>query len=176
MSELYDQIVSQRGSFERLVARLPGFKGYVDKKARRAADRMLRDHIADQYTARINRFIEIEKALLDSGGMSYMSKTRDVKTRLQHFRDRINTAAPGYSGAFEQVKVGEEELERIYSFDEAQIRFADQLDEALNTLADAVKAKSGIDDALAAVDKVTSDAAEAFSLREDVLTNLSKAV
>ena len=47
MSDLYDQIVSQRGQFERLIARIPGFRGYVDKGARRTADRMLRDQIAD---------------------------------------------------------------------------------------------------------------------------------
>ncbi len=55
MSDLYDQIVNQRGSFEQLLARLPGFRGYVDKGARRTADRMLRDHLSDQLGQRVNR-------------------------------------------------------------------------------------------------------------------------
>src|SRR5664279_5407981 len=131
MSDLYNQIVNQRGSFENLVARVPGFRGYVDKSARRTADRMLRDHIADQLTQRINRLAQIERKLLDNGGLSFMSKTTNVKMKLQTFRDRVKTAAPGYSGFGEKIKVGAEELESIYSFDEALIRYADKLDEAL---------------------------------------------
>lgn len=174
MSDLYDRIISQRGGLENLVARIPGFRGYLDNKARREADRLLRDHLSDQFTSRINRFFDIEKALLDSSGLSYMSKTNNLKTRLQHFRDRIKTAAPGYSGFFDPIKVTPEDLERIYSFDEAMIRYVDQFDEALNTLSGAVSASSGIDEALTALDKLVTEANEAFTLRDDVLTGLSK--
>jgi len=174
MSELYDQIINQRGGFENLVAKIPGFRGYLDNKARREADRMIRDHLADQFTARVNRFIDIEQSLLDNGGLPYMSKTNAVKTNLQHFRDRIKTAAPGYSGFFEQVKVMPEDLEAIYSFDEAMIRYVDQFDAALNTLAGAASSKTGVEDALAALDKLTTEANRAFNMRDDVLTQLSK--
>jgi len=174
MSELYDKIISQRGGFENLVARIPGFRGYLDNKARREADRLLRDHLADQFTARISRFIDTEQALLNNDGFSYMSKTSAVKTSLQHFRDRLKTAAPGYSGPFEQVKVTPEDLERIYRFDDAMFRYLDQFDEALNAFSTAVSAKSGIDEALAALDKLITEANEAFTLRDDVLTQLSK--
>src|SRR5690349_5875633 len=98
MSELYDQIVSQRGSFENLLARIPGFRGYIDKAARRTADRMLRDHVASVLTQRISRLTQIENKLLDNGGLSFMSKTAKVKTKMQTFRDRVESAAPGYSG------------------------------------------------------------------------------
>ena len=63
MSDLYDKIISQRGGFENLVAKIPGFRGYLDNKARRSADRLVRDHIADEYAARIDRFSDIEKTM-----------------------------------------------------------------------------------------------------------------
>jgi hypothetical protein len=176
MSDLYNQIVSQRGSFENLIARIPGFGGYIDKSARRTADRMLRDHIADQLTQRINRFTQIEKKLLDNGGFSSMSKTSHVKMKLQTFRDRVKAAAPGYSGFGEAVKIGAEELERIYSFDEALIRYDDKLDEALNTFEQNVTSKEGVDAAIDALDSLATEANEAFTLREDVLTNISKSL
>lgn len=176
MSELYDQIVSQRGSFENLMARIPGFRGYIDKASRRTADRMIRDHIADQLTLRISRLVQIEKSLLDGGGLSYMSKTQSAKTKLQTFRDRVKAAAPGYSGFAEAVKVGSEELERIYSFDEALVRYADRFDTALAALQSAVQSGDGIDDAIANLDSLTIEANEAFSLREDVLTNINKSL
>jgi hypothetical protein len=174
MSELYDKIISQRGGFENLVARIPGFRGYLDNKARREADRLLRDHLTGEFTARINRFIDIEQVLLSNDGFSYMSKTNAVKTNLQHFRDRVKTAAPGYSGPFEQVKITPEDLDRIYSFDEAMIRYVDQFDDALDAFATAASSKAGIDEALTALDKLTTEANEAFDLRDDVITQLSK--
>lgn len=176
MSELYDQIVSQRGSFENLMARIPGFRGYIDKGTRRAADRMLRDHIADQLTQRINRLVQIELALLDNGGLGYMSKTQSAKSKLQTFRDRVQTAAPGYSGFAEAIKVDAEALERIYSFDEALIRYVGRFDEVLSALDSSVKSGEGIDGALASLDQLTIEANEAFTLREDVLTNINKSL
>jgi hypothetical protein len=176
MSDLYDKIISQRGGFENLVAKIPGFRGYLDNKARRAADRMVRDHIADELSKRVNRFIDAEQKLLDGGGLSYMSKTNAVKSSLQHFRDQVKTAAPGYSGPFEEVKIAPDDLEKVYSFDEAMIRYIDQFDTALITLDEAAASKTGVEEALAAVDKVTTEASEAFSLRDDVLTQLSQMV
>lgn len=177
MSDLYNQIVSERGSFESLLARIPGFRGYVDKGARRTADRMLRDYVAGLLTRRIQRLVGIEGQLLDSeGGFSFMGKTANVKMKLQTFHDRVSAAAPGYSGFAEAVKVGPEELERIYSFDEAMIRYMDKFDEALTGLEGAVNAHEGIDAALAKLDAVTTEANQAFALREDVLINLNKSL
>jgi hypothetical protein len=176
MSDLYNQIVSQRGSFERLVARIPGFRGYVDKAARRTADRMLRDHIADQLTQRINRFIQINRALLDKGGLTGMGRTQDAQTKLQTYRDRVKAAAPGYSGFAESIKIDAEALERLYSFDEALIRYLDKFDEALNAYEQSVSSGEGVDAALDSLSALATEASEAFSLREDVLTNISKSL
>jgi len=176
MSELYDQIVSQRGSAQRLLARIPGFRGYQDKADRRTADTMLRDYIAGELAKRVNRFAAIERSIIEDGGLSYMSKSRDAKSKLQLYLDRLKAAAPGYSGFFAAVKIDTEELEKLYSFDEAQIRYVDKFDEALATLDQNVKAKEGIDTAIAAVDALAAEANEAFALREDVLTNLNKSL
>ena len=176
MSDLYDDIVSQRGTVQGLLARIPGFRGYQDKADRRTADTMLRNHIAGELAKRVNRFATIEKAIIEDGGLSYMSKSRDAKSKLQLYLDRLKAAAPGYSGFFAAVKIDTEELERLYSFDEAQIRYVDKFDDALATLDQNVKAKEGIDTAIAAIDSLAAEANEAFALREDVLTNLNKSL
>ncbi|MBK8026089.1 MAG: hypothetical protein IPK19_33065 [Chloroflexi bacterium] len=176
MSDLYDQIVSQRGSLESLLARIPGFRGYVDKAARRTADRMIRDHVADQLRMRVNRLAQIERQLLDSGGLGYMSKTQSAKTKLQTFHDRVKAAAPGYSGFMEAVKVESSDMERLYAFDEALIRYADRFAEALDTLESAVGQNDGVDAAIADLDRLTIEANDAFALREEVLLGISKSV
>lgn len=177
MSDLYDQIASQRGSLEKLAARLPGFGGYIERATRRQADRMLRDYIAGEVASLVNRFANIEKAILDSeGGLMLMSKTKSAKAKIQTYQDRVKAAFPGYSGFFAAVKIDEEALDRLYSFDEAQIRYADKLDEELNKLEEAVQSKGDVSAAIAAVDALATEANEAFKLREDVLTNLDKSL
>lgn len=175
MSELFDRIVSQRdGALQRLTKRIPGFEGYLENKARRAADRLLRDHVADELSRRINRLVNLEKSLLDSGGLSHMSETSSAKIKLQLFHDRVKSAAPGYSGFFADIPVTALDMDNLYAFDEAQLKYADQLDTALNTFEEAIKAKSGVAEAIAALDKLAIEANDALSLREDVITGLGK--
>ncbi len=137
---------------------------------------MIRDHIAEALELHINRLAEIERSLLAEGGLQYMDETRSAKTKWQTFHDRVKAAAPGYSGFFEAVKIGSEELEKIYSFDEAQIRYVDRFDEALSALVQAVKDKTGIAETIAALGQVATEANEAFGLRDDVLTKLDKSL
>jgi hypothetical protein len=176
MSDLYNQIMNDKGSLERLVGRIPGFKGYLDRAARRTADRMIRDHLAGKLQERINRMAQIEKMLLEGGGLAYMTKTSSAKTKLQTYHDRVNTAAPGYSGFFAAVKIESAELEMIYSFDELQMVYVDKFDEALDKLQTAVTSKEGIDEAIQELDTLTIEANESFSRRDDVLTNIDSGI
>lgn len=174
MSDLYNKIIEDRGRLENLVARIPGFKGYQDKQARRTADRMLRDYISGEIQNRIDRLVRIENKILDRVGMGYMTKTRDAKTTMQIFHDRIATAAPPYDGMFAQIKITSEDLARIYSFDEHMIRYADRFDAALDAIEAAISEKEKLDDAIYALQDVATEANDAYKLRDDVLTNLSK--
>lgn len=174
MSDLYNRIVNQRGGLEELLARIPGFRGYLDKATRRTADRMLRDYIAFMLSSRVQRLVALENRLLNEGGLRHMSETASVKSKLQHYRDRVAAAMPGYSGFDSAVKIEAEELELLYSFDEAQIQYVDRLDSALTGLENAITNKEDIESAIAALDAVTVEALEAYGLREQVLTNLDQ--
>lgn len=176
MSDLYNQIMNDKGSFERLIMRIPGFKGYMDRAARRTADRMIRDHLAGLLKQRIDRFAEIERQLLDNGGLAYMTRTNSAKSKLQVYHDRVKTAAPGYSGFFEAVKIDSAELEMIYSFDEMQLIYADRFDAALDKLQAAVTSGEGIDEAIQEINALAQEANEAFQKRDDVVTNIATGI
>lgn len=168
-SELYEKIVSQRGRLESIIARIPGFRGYQEKQARRTADRLLRDHIADELDKRVARLIRAEKRILDDGGLKYMSATRSVKTKLQTYRDRVQTAAPKYDGMFAQIKIGTDELDKIYAFDEAQLQYLDDIDSAISAIEAAIKSPDTLKDAIDGLDLVIGEADDAFKLRDDVI-------
>lgn len=171
---LYEKIISQRGRLENIVARIPGFKGYLDKQARRTADRMLRDYISAQLQEKVNDFARVEKRLLDKTGLQYMSRTRDIKSVMQTFQDRVETAAPKYDGMWAQVKVESEDLERIYAFDEALMRYVDSFGALVSKVAASIEdGEESIEPALDALYDEAVEANDAFKLRDDVIANVA---
>lgn len=173
-SDLYNQIVSQRGALENLIAKIPGFKGYHEKNARRQADRMIREYLGQQFDAAIDRFARIERKILDAGGLQHMSKTREVKDKMQAYTEKVKMAAPKYSSMFEEIKIDNDALDRIYAFDQAQIQYVDKFEAALDTLENAVKAQEDFGDALDAVYDVVAEAAEVFDMRDDEILRLGE--
>ncbi|QPC80964.1 hypothetical protein G4Y79_14750 [Phototrophicus methaneseepsis] len=175
LTNLYERIMSQKGSLENLMARVPGFRGYQEKQARRKADTLLRQHLSSEFQKLVNRFGRIEHEILDGGkGLKYMSRTREVKSKMQSYTDRVSTAAPKYSGMWASIKIDDEALDRVYAFDEAQIRFQIALEKALDELEAKVKAGEAFDSELDAVYDTAVEAIEAFNMREDIILELSK--
>jgi hypothetical protein len=174
MNDLYEQIVSDRGKLRNWMDKVPGLRGYMDKGDRRQADRMMRDYVAEQLQQRITRFAGMEKQILKAGGMSFMSDTRDAKAKVQIYIDKVKAAAPGYSGFFAAVKVDEVAMDRLYAFDEAQVRYVEQLDVLLDALATAIDKGEDIGPAIQAIYDMAEEAIQAFALRETVLTELNQ--
>jgi hypothetical protein len=55
MSDLFERITSQQDVIKKLFAKIPGFKGYVERVDRRNADQLLRDTISEKYQAQWKR-------------------------------------------------------------------------------------------------------------------------
>ncbi len=173
MSDLYDKIVSQRGSLESLISKIPGFRGYMEMSGRREADRLIRDHLKVAFNGLVNRLVSIESDMVNQGGLLYMDRTKSIKTRLQNLQTRIATDTPGYSGFFAANKIGPDELEKIYAFDEAMGRYVDEIAIRLDSLTTAVAAGGAeIPTALSNLDAIILEAHQAYDLRETVLTDL----
>lgn len=171
MSNLYEEIVNRRTSFQKLMARVPGFRDYMDLQAQRAADRMIRDYVAGEVRKQINRLVEIERLLLRQS-MEYLAETRNVKMVLQRYHDRIQAAST--SGAFDRIKTTHDDGEKLYNFDEGQIRHVDLFDKALNRLSLAVSEQTDIRRMIGELKQVAVEANESFTRRETILTNLNK--
>jgi hypothetical protein len=172
-TDLYERIVSQRGTIAGIGERIPGYRGYMEAQVRRAADRLLRDYVVAQFERQLQRLPGIEETLMRGGGLEWMSDTRSAKSKMQTFIDRIRTAARGYSGLFSNIKIDSDELERLYAFDEAMLRYVDQFAEGFDALEQAAASNKGIREAIAALDALTGEANQAFDLRKDVIISLT---
>ena len=173
MDDLFNKIVADRGSIEGLMSKIPGFRGYMEMSSRREADRMMRDHVAKQYDVQVSRFTGIESNLVRQGGLMYMDRSKSVRTRLDNLRRRIATDTPGYSGFFAANKIGPEALQNVYAFDEAMLRYADQIAKDLDGLETSVSSGEGIDAAYTQLENTISEANRAYDLRDNILNGIS---
>ncbi len=173
MSDLYNRISTQHdGPLEGLMRRLPGYAGYQQASDRRAADRLLRDHIVGALHDQKNALVQVEKDILNGGGLAYMSRLKDAASRMQVFIDRLNTAMPGYAGFYDALKIGPTELQALYNFDATMLDYVDKFKTAITALHTAATGKEGIDAAITALDTLTHDANTAYGQRENVITRL----
>ncbi|MFC1936664.1 hypothetical protein ACFLYP_03245 [Chloroflexota bacterium] len=170
MSELFDRVTGDQDPFKRIASKIPGFDGYIERQNRRAADKLLREQIADKYSILRKRVSDLMQDLANEGEISLLDDLEKAASKLQTFIDKVENASYGYSGFFDAVKINEEELTKLYQFDLALIEGADEIGRAI----DNVEASIGTDGLPAAVRHLVSLTRELvvlFDSREEVITS-----
>jgi hypothetical protein len=89
--------------------------------------------------------------------------------KLQILIDRIRTAAYGYAGLFDAVKVKEKELDALYEFDEAMLDFSQQIAAQIDKVTSALSIKEGVGVAIAELVLLVEQASLTFGRRRDVI-------
>ena len=132
MTDLTSQIKDQRGGFAKILSKIPGFKGYMEKETRRDADKIVRDVVAAKFTDQVDRLTELQTDLLSNGGFEFVDDVEQSAVKLRTFIDRVKTAPRGYAGLFDAVQVKEEQLDQLYNFDYQLLSEADNLAAAID--------------------------------------------
>ena len=169
MSDLYDQVVDSQDGFTKLVGKIPGFKGYIEKGNRRAADKLLREKIADHYKALWKRVGNLQQDFASSGELTYLDDLEKAAMKIQTFIDKISGAAYGYAGFFDAIKVKEEELAKIYQFDLNLLTNVDEVERAIGNVETSV-GTDGLPAAVRHLISLTRDLVSTFESRDQVIT------
>lgn len=160
-----EQAKSGMGSLERLIAKLPGIRGYKDKEMRRSADKQVRDNLVRELELRRNKITGMQEELLSAGGLLWLDDAERVVGRLQLLMDRVRTAAYGYGGFFDMQKVREAELDKLAQFDQALFEVLPKLDDAVAALEKAIQANDGIKEALQVIGDLVAQTNDTFGKR-----------
>ncbi len=144
MSDFFGRVTGDQDPFKKLASYIPGFGGYIERENRRAADKLLRDTVARRYEELIKRLSALQTDLISQGGIEYMDEMEKAALQLRTFTDKIRNATYGYSGLFDAVKINQDELAKIYSFDAAFFDLADQIKNALDTVEATMGAPEGL--------------------------------
>ncbi len=174
MTDMFQNVSGQMDAFKKLASYIPGFSGYVERQNRRDADKLVRDTVARRFEEQWKRASNLQTDLVNAGKIEYVDDMEKAAIQLRMFIDKISTAARGYSGLFDAVKINEKELEQLYNFDLAFFDLAEQIGHGLAN----VEASMGDDTALpAAIRNVTAlgrQAVETFNRRSEAFTGSGK--
>ena len=105
--EMYGKVTDDMDIFKKLLSKIPGFKGYIERQARRDSDKLLRDTIFQLFRELEGRISTLQVEFIDQGEIAYVDDLEGAAIKLRTFADRIRTAPRGYSSLFEAVKINE---------------------------------------------------------------------
>ena len=168
MEDYYQQVVQGEDALKRLARKIPGFGGYIEKEARREADKLLRQTIADRMAEQWRRLTEIQRQLAQRGEILLLDDIEAAAIRLRTFVDQIRTASYGYAGFFDAVKVKEDALARLYAYDLALLDLVEEVKQAVDRL-EAALGTEELPQALRDLMSLARRCVETFHRREEVI-------
>ncbi|MBI5825733.1 MAG: hypothetical protein HZB18_17025 [Chloroflexi bacterium] len=170
MSDFFEKVSSQVDPFKKLLSYIPGFSGYIERQNRRDADKILRETVARRFEEHWGRASNLQVEMVSGGMIKYVDDMEKAALALRTFIDKINTAARGYSGLFDAVKINEKELEAIYQFDTAFFDLGDQVGSALGNVEASLADETALPAAIRNLTTLARLAVETFERRSEIVT------
>lgn len=170
MSDFFEKVNSQIDPFKKLLSNIPGFSGYIERQTRRDADKLLRETVARRFEEQWSRASNLQVELVNMGLIKFVDDMEKAVLSLRTFIDKISTAARGYSGLFDAVKINEAELEAIYKFDAAFFDLADQVKSGLDNVEASLNDEEALPAAIRNITTLSRLAVETFEKRSEAVT------
>jgi hypothetical protein len=169
MSDLFQRVTDQQDIFKKLASYIPGFNGYIERQNRRAADKLVRDTVAQRFNELYKRASALQTELINLGQIGLIDDMEAAVIKIQTTMDKIKTATYGYSGFFDAVKVNEKELTALYTYDMAFFELAEKINGALDNVEATLSDEAGLPAAIRNLVSLSRDAVEAFDRRYEVI-------
>lgn len=164
------------GPVERVLASVPGIKGYKEKELRRATDKAVREHVARRLQEQQARLTSLQGDLLRSSGLSLVDDMERANTKLQLLADRVRTASYGYAPLFDLVRVKEAQLDALMAFDARLLAGAERIEATLDHMSTLVgRPDSEWQEALCALTTTLDQLNAEFGRRSELITQAGSA-
>lgn len=122
--------------FERVLHKIPGFKGYYEKEFRRDADRLQREFIVTKLQGIKESLNQVIQNVSRQKNLALLTEYDLFAKSLQKTTNEIRYADQGYSGFFDLIKIGEDELDMVYEQDALILETTNSFREEFKGLAD----------------------------------------
>jgi hypothetical protein len=171
MSDILDKVTGDRDFFKKILGKIPGFKGYIERGDRRMSDKLLRDKIADEFEILNLRVSSLQRDLISQGGIEFIDDLEAAAIKLRQFIDRIRTASYGYAGIFDAIKIKEEELDKVYEYDNALLEMSESVRIAIDNVETSI-GTDGLGASIRHLVSVSQQCLDAFNKRSEVMKGI----
>ncbi|MBK7920239.1 MAG: hypothetical protein IPJ94_29110 [Chloroflexi bacterium] len=175
VSDLYHKIKGESSGLGNLLAKVPGLGGYMERGRRREADQILRDTISGHLEASRLTLSSVHQELGRDiiKAMDFAEPLGRADNMLMGLIGKIKDAPQGYAGFFDAVKVKEDDLARLYAFDESMLNHVDEVDASIEALQTAVRDDGDINSTIRRLTTVLQTANQDFANRNEVLMGIN---
>jgi len=170
VSDIRDRIERDENAFQRLMKDIPGFDGYREREIRRTADKLLRERLVEQLDSVRDALKDVTRRWAKAGNLQALPDIDRLSRLMGKVRDNIRFADYGYTGFFDAVKIGEDDLDRLYAHDVSLQEHIDGCKQAVDGLASC--ADDGADEAMSLVERAIGQLQEMVDGREQVAASV----
>ncbi len=167
-----NQIKGKESFLEKIKRFIPGYDGYVNRDNSRELDTMLRNQLASRLETNKVKISNTVSNLSSSGRLFESSNIDKIDKKNETAIAKFKSAARGYSGAFDVVKVKEEKLAQLYGFDESLLSSVESVCGLFTELETASKSGGDIKEPVSKIGSALDDLIQKFSDRENILSAL----
>jgi len=168
MDPILDKARAGRNLLERIVDKIPGFKGYQERELRRDADQLQREHLSSLLEQTKRMLNDVGVAATRSGSLDVINDIETARKRLDKAIARVRYADRGYSAFFDTVKIDEAVLERVYQFDLGLLDGVEEIQLAAQQAAQAVDVTAAVRAFIGRIDALDARLAD----REAILSGV----
>ena len=168
--QIYDSVHADLDPFKKILNVIPGFKGYVERQARRDSDKLLREMVSSRFEEQWQRISALQRDLISQGDIALIDDLEGPAIKIRTFADRIRRATRGYSSLFEAVKINEAELTQLYQYDAKLLDLAGEVARAVDNVETSI-GSDGLQAAIRNLRSVAQQCIEVFDRREEIFTS-----
>ena len=174
--DVYAQAKSQMRLSERIAAALPRFRGYREKELRRESDKLIRNDLTLKLSKDKDNVRSIAQKIADKRYLDVLPDIDRLNAKMDRITEKVNHASYGYAGFYDIVKIKEEHLDRMITFDN---QLLDEVN-ALTANIDDLKAQllsgnySNLKDKIQAITDKLEALEDTFDKREQVILGVTQ--
>lgn len=174
MSEdIYGKITEDTDPIKKILSRVPGFSGYIEREKRRDSDKLLRETTAERLEEQWQRVSSLQRDFIGQGEIQYVDDLEAAAIKIRTLADRIRRATRGYAGIFDAIKINEDELANLYTYDAALLDSVSDISRAIDNI-EASVGTDGLPASMRNLASVTQQAIETFNRRQEVFLSPSE--
>lgn len=173
--DLYEKAKSEMRLSERILAALPGFRGYKEKELRRESDRQIRNLLYEKLQKARSDLKETFQILSQQRRFEVLTNMDVLVTKYDRIAEKINHASYGYTGFFDVIKVDEEKLDKMIEFDTQLIDEVQNVSDKASVFKKEIGQKdfSKAADHIQEVDTALETLEDTFDQREEVILGVN---